>query len=1170
MEIVISSGTRTVSSGQTLSSVEILKSGAVVVSNGGKLVSTFVYSGGKATISSGGSLNSATVYSAGSVFVHSKGVINQVGVSDKGIVYVSGGSIYSAGVGSSGTLEVFGAVSSGMLQRGYASNVNILFGGMMTLHNAMGSAVYVASGYVYVSSGATLQEAVIGNSSGSSKCAQVYIKPGGWGNLNAVYSNGLMVVSSAGSAYQTKVYSGGSFVAYSGGVVSNTKVSGGRAIIQTGGSASATTMESGYVTVFGQTSDGAYSGGMVYVSGGSTLGERLLGGEMRVSANGAEDYGYARNLTVQSAIAYFYSNTYLEVATVNADGKLYIYEGARASSVDVKTGGEAFIKSGAYVSGGSIYGSEAITSGGSALGIQVQLLGVLEVAGRADSCTVFSGGTAVVSGTGQLYDAVISSGAKLTVASSATAVVKQAGGFSATISGTDAGMYMKSGTVTFADLKKGTVVISSGAFLTNAYVSAGELVLDPGGQAGTVMVRAVSSAAGIDITSKSVLSYANVSGKSATVTVWSGGALNKADIMSSAYVVVYGRISSCTVDSGAIVVVSSGGYVTNAALATGAILSVQNFARASGLNVSSNGLATVLNGGSAMDVTIRSYGSMFINSGGTGGTGITVMNNGLLAVYGGTASGINVSSGGMVHVYSGGTAGGIVLSNFAKMEVNGSASNTQINGGTATVANGGTLVFSAASGGSVFCGSGGRMEGVLSSGCVAFFDGGTTNAMAIISGGRLTIRKNLTMSTGKLNFATGGNLDFDISDITVASASDVPYLGTAGGQGYDTYVANPSGTVFSLTVSSVQAEQTYVLASEASTFNKTITVLNISREIIGSLSLGDTRKFYDRFYTLNLDADNALTVTVSAAAPGPASDSASSDIDGNGTSDVLFQYTGGLGQIGFWMNGTSEWKSTNATHPTDVWEVLGAYDMNANGMADSVLVGNTEIAGIKGAFIGYYLDAEDYDSNWVNISYLTNSEGYVWKNKVGNLTGNDGMNSIVWHTTDIGALGVWTDGTDSWISLGAGYDSNWTLIGCGDFDGDGKDSVVMSYMNGAKYYTVDIDKTVNELATSDSGWEVRAIGDFAGDGKDDIVVFHKETGLVAMWADGDSSKWSQLGQLDPVDWFVVGAGDYTGDGKDDLLVRQYSSGMLGYYGAANMDDWIELGRGVDMSWTVIA
>ena len=84
------------------------------------------------------------------------------------------------------------------------------------------------------------------------------------------------------------------------------------------------------------------------------------------------------------------------------------------------------------------------------------------------------------------------------------------------------------------------------------------------------------------------------------------------------------------------------------------------------------------------------------------------------------------------------------------------------------------------------------------------------------------------------------------------------------------------------------------------------------------------------------------------------------------------------------------------------------------------------------------------------------------------------------------------------------------------------------------------------------------------------MAFHKETGLVAMWGDGVSSNWSNLGQLDASDWFVVGAGDYNGDQKDDILVRQYSTGMLGYYSGADTTQWVELGRGVDMNWTVIA
>ena len=147
------------------------------------------------------------------------------------------------------------------------------------------------------------------------------------------------------------------------------------------------------------------------------------------------------------------------------------------------------------------------------------------------------------------------------------------------------------------------------------------------------------------------------------------------------------------------------------------------------------------------------------------------------------------------------------------------------------------------------------------------------------------------------------------------------------------------------------------------------------------------------------------------------------------------------------------------------------------------------------------------------------------------------------------------------------------MVGCGDFAGDGKASVLMSGGNGQMLYSVGLDGVATSRGTANwSGWEVRAIGDFAGDGKDDIVLFHSTLGSMAMLVDGNADDYVSLGQLDAKDWFVVGAGDYNGDKKDDLLVRQYSTGMLGYYNAGDTSDtgWIELGRGVDMNWTVIA
>ena len=325
--------------------------------------------------------------------------------------------------------------------------------------------------------------------------------------------------------------------------------------------------------------------------------------------------------------------------------------------------------------------------------------------------------------------------------------------------------------------------------------------------------------------------------------------------------------------------------------------------------------------------------------------------------------------------------------------------------------------------------------------------------------------------------------------------------------------------------------------------------------------------------TLKTDASNTVyfqvkngsswqTVTIPGLQP-TVSRKPAGDIDGNGVSDVMFQYKVDH-QIGFWMNGSNTWKGQGLPEPAE-WEVVGAYDMNANGKADVVMLGNVTVNGLKGAYVGYRKDGDT--STWETISYLKNPDNVQWNAKVGNMTGNAGKNSIVWHAAELSAVGVWTDGTDNWVAISGGFDKNWTMLGTGDFNGNGKDEILFLY-NGS-LYTTDIDGNFVSLGNA-AGWNVCAIGDFSADGKDDLILFHKETGSVMKYENGQSSHWSSLGQLDAGDWFIVGAGDYNGDGKDDLLVRQYSTGMLGYYAGANLSKWTEMGRGVDMNWAVIA
>ena len=442
--------------------------------------------------------------------------------------------------------------------------------------------------------------------------------------------------------------------------------------------------------------------------------------------------------------------------------------------------------------------------------------------------------------------------------------------------------------------------------------------------------------------------------------------------------------------------------------------------------------------------------------------------------------------------------------------------------------------------------------------CDPFLPNGLT--LTVNAGGTIAANgaAETSFSSGSTVQLNGGTLNFDITAPGAASATLLSGL---------SYVQGTPDLV--LTVEDDQSSGVYTLSTEAAGFAGSITVKNTSGESVGTLTVGGTPVSYGSLtYTLSLSDEGVLSVAADVPlAP------VSSDIDGNGVSDVMFVWSGNNYQHGYWMNGTSEWRSAGSGHPAE-WENLGCYDMTGDGKADSVLIGNVVVSDVKGAYVGYYADGDDKPdgSTWVNIGYLTNEDDIDWKNKIGNLTGNaSGANSIVWYTYELGVLGAWTDGTENWVSIASGFDANWALIGCGDFSGDGKDQIVMSLDSGAHYYAVGIDGLWADLGESDSGWEVRAIGDFSGDGRDDIVAFHAETGLAAMWGDGVSSNWTKLGQLDASDWFVVGAGDYNGDQKDDLLVRQYSTGMLGYYSGGDMENgWIELGRGVDMDWTVIA
>ena len=836
---------------------------------------------------------------------------------------------------------------------------------------------------------------------------------------------------------------------------------------------------------------------------------------------------------------------------INSKGRLIVSSGGEADDTVLNKYGSATVSYGGMASNMivSICATLNVASGGSALGIKENGGVVTWTDGAKISFlpNAFSSHTY----TGNI-SATIHSGttAAFTTLNSAADLYVYTGGLvTDTVLKTKSILHVYSGGMAYDTIINSStrMDINSSGQASGAVVSAGgSLFIASDGSALAIKeeggVVTWSAGAVVSFVPNVISKYTYTGNVSATIH--SGTTATETTLNSAADLYVYtgGLVTDTNLKTKSILHVYSGGMALDTTVNSSTRIDVNSSGMISGAVVSGGGSIYIASAGSAFDIkeeggivtwasagavvtfvpnviTSHSYTgniSATIHSGTT--AAYTTLNSAadILVYTGGLVTDTDLKTKSILHVYSGGRACDTMVNSTGKLFINSSAAASN---------------FIVSSAGSVIIASDGKLTGQIE----------------IISG-------------AVVSASAGAIIDFDISQIKTGAEKRLSNLSLVKG-----------APVYTLTVDGKQESGQYSLAGGAAGFSKTLTVMNTSGDALGTLTVGQKTTIGDKDYTLNLGSDSVLSVTVGAAAPAGA---AKSDIDGNGKSDVMFVWTGEHGegnyQHGYWMNGTSEWQSQNVGHPAS-WDNLGNYDMTGDGKADSVLFGNVDEYEVPSAYIGFYQDGIDTDENWVTIGFLTNAAGIAWKNAVGNLTGGS-ANSIVWYAPELSTLGAWKDGAEDWATLSNDFGGDaWTLVGCGDFDGDGKDSVLMTYNGGQLFYSVGIDGISTSMGSANwSGWEIRAIGDFAGDGKDDLVLFHNDSGSMVMFADGSADDFTSIGQLDAKDWFVVGAGDYNGDGKDDLLVRQYSSGMLGYYSGGNMGAWVEMGRGVDMQWTVIA
>ncbi|MBW4507509.1 MAG: FG-GAP repeat protein [Scytonematopsis contorta HA4267-MV1] len=259
---------------------------------------------------------------------------------------------------------------------------------------------------------------------------------------------------------------------------------------------------------------------------------------------------------------------------------------------------------------------------------------------------------------------------------------------------------------------------------------------------------------------------------------------------------------------------------------------------------------------------------------------------------------------------------------------------------------------------------------------------------------------------------------------------------------------------------------------------------------------------------------------------------ASADFNGDGKDDLLWRnYNNGENAI--WLkdgNNLNSFSSAGAKFITQVadtsWKMITAADFNGDGKAD-ILWRNSR----SGENAIWFMDASvvTNDGRYVsNSQFFTNSLRFIDTNWEMVGAGNfdaDNKADIVWRNKVTGENAIWlmdgitgssvVDGSvGTPVASKAGgtrfietvADTDWKIVGIGDFDGDNKSDLVWRNNRTGEnaIWTVDttqtnpagnfltngqfiLDRTTGVKAIADGGWRIEAVGDTNSDGKSDLI-----------------------------------------------------------------------------------
>ncbi|MCY3810252.1 MAG: FG-GAP-like repeat-containing protein [Gammaproteobacteria bacterium] len=261
------------------------------------------------------------------------------------------------------------------------------------------------------------------------------------------------------------------------------------------------------------------------------------------------------------------------------------------------------------------------------------------------------------------------------------------------------------------------------------------------------------------------------------------------------------------------------------------------------------------------------------------------------------------------------------------------------------------------------------------------------------------------------------------------------------------------------------------------------------------------------------------------------------DFNGDGRDDVVIRHDDGRWAIQS-LDGSLDGSIAVTRNPD--WRLVAIGDLNGDGK-DDLLLRHTQ-----GHWSYYPMDGDrviDAGRGWAR---LTGDTRWTFAG-MGDLNG-DGRDDVLLRHVD----GQWRyepmngrnpmESGRGWAGLNRSL--GWQLAGMGDFNGDGRDAVLMRHTNGLwHYYAMQGRRVVTRQSgpvalTSDLAWRLAGIGDFDGDGRDDVLLRHVDGAWRLYAMDGrEPRRAAPTGLEGDQAWRAAGIGDLDGDGTDDVLLR---------------------------------